>query len=388
MASSLFLVQFGLLYTSICLPILVLDRYGTVTDLAYAFGARIIPSVLMAPVAARMLTQWDARKLAAVSSVLMAAVTGVLPFAEDFVVFTLLLAAVGITSSVAVAGRMAVRGRVAAAADPVRVNSIVVGAQRVAMLTAPLAAGTTTSAANVALGFLLEAVLLVASSVLLLRLPVPAPPAADPSGARGPSGLLGAVKTYANIVLRPSLAVGPATLSTYGYMIYLGLRQVLLPLYLIDALGRPVSALGFVYTASAIGGIAGAVAARSLSPRRGFIGVFVWCTVIEAVMFSTLFLKENLVWLLVVFLVSGFLEAAATAIFFVIVQTELGNDEQGVFFSFFVPQCELFIGFGVLLAGAFAGVDLLYSLGGTSLVVLLVPLLLFTLPRRRTAQQT
>jgi hypothetical protein len=81
LATSVFVVQLGSLYTTICLPILILSKFGAVSELAIAIaiGSRILPAVLFSPFAAQMLSGRDARRVAASSSMMMAALVALLP---------------------------------------------------------------------------------------------------------------------------------------------------------------------------------------------------------------------------------------------------------------------------------------------------------------------
>jgi hypothetical protein len=304
-------------------------------------------------------------------------------------VFSLVLSLVGIVSSVAMSARLVVRGDLAEQFDTGYVNSFIVAAERVAMLAAPLGAAVTATPENVELGFYAEAAALVLSSGLIVAVPA----SRDRVKGSGVSGrrsgrrsrffqrcrsLVDEVIAYFCMMRDASTAVGAISVSSFGYMFYLGLRRVLLPIYIVASLNEPLNALGYIYAASAIGGLLGAIASPLVTRNAHLICAYVVLTVMEAGAFLTLFLVETLTWTLVVFAVSGFMEAVATAVFFVVVQAQVRPSRQGTFFGFFLPQCELFVGVGALFAGLLAGLPLVYSLGVVSAAVLVLPLLLFS----------
>src|SRR5512147_2126123 len=72
------------------LPILVAQRFGAGSELVLSLGVRILPKILLAPVSGEVLRRFGAVRVASLALGGVGALTMLLPWCTDFVLFQVL----------------------------------------------------------------------------------------------------------------------------------------------------------------------------------------------------------------------------------------------------------------------------------------------------------
>ena len=123
------------------LPILVAERYGAGMVLVLSLGLRIVPKVILAPLAGNLLRRLGAARLASTAMVAMALLTALLPWCENLILLQVLIGTIGTLDLFIVPGLLSLRGPVTPPGREMAANTMCSVADRAAKVVGPALGG-------------------------------------------------------------------------------------------------------------------------------------------------------------------------------------------------------------------------------------------------------
>jgi MFS family permease len=264
----------------VVLALRVHDVSGSGFAVAALFGALMLPVVLLAPVAGRLVDGFETRRVLLLVSLAQLVVAGGLVFADDVAPILVLTALVGAGAAIAGPAEAALVPAAAAGGDLARANGWVETARYTGFTAGPLIAAGLTAAGGTELGLAANAlsfaaVALAAATLRARRAPARQERAARASGAaspdaaallpgaapaRGRNGGLGLL--LADPVLRPTLG------AAVGALLFISAVMTAEVFYVRDVVGAGAAGYSLVYAGWMAGMVVGAVgiAARVKAP--------------------------------------------------------------------------------------------------------------------------
>lgn len=94
------------------LPILVADQFGVGVELVLSLGLRVLPKIVLAPIAGGLLRAFGAARVSSLALVGMAALTALLPWCGDFLLLQAAILTIGALDVFVTPGVLALRGPV------------------------------------------------------------------------------------------------------------------------------------------------------------------------------------------------------------------------------------------------------------------------------------
>ncbi|GAA4467326.1 MFS transporter [Phytohabitans houttuyneae] len=268
-------------FTTLAVPLLVLDATGSVATAGLLTGAMATTAVLTGLFAGVLVDRVDRRRLLVgcdvVRMLLLAAVPVIwlLPEPPIWPLFVLLPAASAVGITFQVAAVTAVRGLVPTE-EVTRANGRIFAGTSLAAVAGPAAAGGISGWVGPAWAIGVDAATFGLSALLLLlvRLPARATPAGEGTGRPWDEFLAGARFLLRHPVLRSLTA-----LLTVFILLTYGIDDVVI-YHLRHDLGQPDGTIGLVLMAGALGTVTGALVVARLRERLGFGACWIGSVVI------------------------------------------------------------------------------------------------------------
>ena len=123
------------------LPILVAERFGAGTALVLSLSWRILPKILLAPVAGVLLRRFGPARVACLALLGEAALTATLPWCRDFTVLQVVIAGVGALDVFMMPGLLSLRSTATPAGLELAGNSLCSMADRIGKTVGPAVGG-------------------------------------------------------------------------------------------------------------------------------------------------------------------------------------------------------------------------------------------------------
>ena len=123
------------------LPILVAERYGAGSALVLSLSWRILPKIVLAPVAGALLRRFGAPRIACLALAAEAVLTGALPWCHDFALLQVVIAGIGALDVFMMPGLMALRSTVTPDGLELAGNSLCSMADRIGKTVGPAIGG-------------------------------------------------------------------------------------------------------------------------------------------------------------------------------------------------------------------------------------------------------
>ncbi|PPF56014.1 hypothetical protein C5C13_11775 [Clavibacter michiganensis] len=369
--ASVFFVEMGSAILMIGLPLFVLSRYGLALDGAIAIGLRYLPGVFLGPWANFYLRRFSPKIIASVTTAGIAIVAVSITLTSQLWQVQVLSVLLGLLTTVDVPSRLAMRTWVTSPGKEMRINSMIVTVERVAITVGPLMAAGLAVVGGVTGAFYAQALLAIPAILTLLA--VPRPPIVDSVASDQ-----GVPDTYRLKQMRALLARFDPLVVAYSitallYMCGVGVRVIYLPI-LSDGSS---SLLGVFVAAFAVGGIAGGIASTRLRGNRQ--SAYMVASVLEGACWLVMATGAPLAVQVPVLVLAGVLESAATAVFLTAIQARLRPESIGTYYGWLVPTNDSFIFVGIVIAGMTSGLVIRESALALLLAAFCVlPVLIFT----------
>jgi predicted MFS family arabinose efflux permease len=338
------------------LPILVAERYGAGGALVLSLSWRILPKIVLAPVAGALLRRFGAPRIACLALAAEAVLTAVLPWCEDFALLQVVIAGIGALDVFMMPGMMSLRGTVTPEGLELAGNSLCSMADRIGKTVGPAIGGLAVTAGFVP-AFLGFAVAIGVAAIPVARLPRPQPDAASYgwSFVRLPG-------EFWRMLRGDRILVG-LLVCAVTYMVMLGGLRPFLFWANREWFGATDTAWTGLMAAQGAGAVIGALVAgtfnRALLRRASAYTLTMVTGVIEGLGHLLLVLcpvGEAGTWVAMgILAMTGIPEVIATATWFTVMQQRLTPERQGLFLAFTSPMWDCAYTVGVLSAGLHAG---------------------------------
>jgi MFS family permease len=359
------------------LPILVADRFGAGMALVLSLGLRILPKVILAPLAGVMLGRFGAPRLASTGLVLVAALTALLPFCSSLWLLQLVVAATGTLEVFITPGLLSLRGPVTPPGLEMASNTLCSVADRGAKVIGP-ALGGLAVLAGFAPAFAGFAVLIALSAIPVARLRTP--PRA-PGGRRQD----GTMRDFIRVVRDDRQIIGLA-IAGLTYMVMLGGLRPFLFWANRDWFGGLDSAWTGLLSAQGGGALVGAVVsalfARRLMRHMSAYTLCMMAGILEGLGHLLLLAAQTSGQAMVILALAGIPEILSTAAWFTAFQTRMTVAQQGLFFTILAPMWDLCFALGIgsaaLHAEGFVSLSAYWALVSLTATLPLIPLMFTT----------
>jgi hypothetical protein len=331
------------------LPILVAERFGAGMVLVLSLGLRIIPKVLLAPVAGGLLRRFGAARTASTAMLAMAALTGMLPWCSNLIVLQVVIGAIGTLDLFIMPGLLSLRGPVTPPGLEMAGNTLCSVADRMGKVAGPALGGLAVSF-GLAPAFAGFGLLIALSAIAVMRLAVPSEEVTVRSKSGTLIGFLGMMRSDKQI---PALLLAAVT-----YMVMLGGLRPFLFWANREWFGEPDTAWTGLLVAQGAGALVGALASALFVSRllRGMSAytLTLLTGIMEGAIHLLLLFAQTTTQAIVILALAGIPEIISTAAWFTAVQARLASSQQALFYTFAAPLWDLFFALGIASAALHA----------------------------------
>jgi hypothetical protein len=331
------------------LPILVAQRFGAGEELVLSLAARVLPKILLAPLAGRALQRFGATRQAGLALAGLGALTALVPLCGDFVQLQALIVLIGTLDVFIGPALMSLRGPLTPEGREMAGNTLCSVADRLAKILGP-ALGASVLIAGFPLAFALFGLAPVTAGILLRGLP-DIPP--DPNPSR--SAVAMALR-FLDMPRRDRRIVG-LLIAALTYMVLLGGLRPFLFWANRDWYGLADTGWTGLLVAQGVGALAGAALAGLFSAwcvnRVGAYALTLITGILEAWLLLLLVLAPGPVWAMAILALASAPEIISTASWFTAFQQRLSPSRQGVFFAFAGPLWDIAYVGGVSLGALY-----------------------------------
>jgi hypothetical protein len=334
------------------LPILVAERFGTGMVLVLSLGLRILPKLVLAPLAGLVLRRFGPNRTAGCAMLAMALLTALLPWCADVVLLQVLLGAIGTLDIFILPGLLSLRGPVTPPGLEMACNTLFSVSDRAAKIAGP-ALGGLAVAAGLVPAFVGFALLIALSAIPVLRLTGQASAAVSPTARRTGSGLVGFLR-----LLRVDRQITGLMIAAVTYSVMLGGLRPFLFWANRDWFGASDTAWTGLLIAQGVGALIGAVVSAVFVPRlMRTISAYTLAMVagiMEGSGHMLLLFVHTSAQAMTVLALAGIPEIISTAAWFTAIQARLSPDRQGSFYTFAAPLWDVAFAVGIASAGLHA----------------------------------
>jgi len=367
------------------LPILVADRFGVGVELVLSLGLRVLPKILLAPVAGGLLRRFGATGVSSRALLAIAMLTAVLPWCEDFLLFQVVIAVLGTLDVFVTPGLLSLRGPVTPPGLEMAGNTLFSVADRLAKITGPVIGGFAVLAGFVPAFFGFGAAILL-SALMIARLKGPPP---EPDASFGRAAFLLVPVDFLRMVKGDQQLLG-LLVCAVAYSAMLGGLRPFLFWANRDWYGGSDAAWTGLLAAQGIGALVGALLSglfsRVMLRCMSAYGLTLVTGVMEGVLHLALLLAADSTQAIVILALASIPEILSTVTWFTAMQGRLSPQRQAVFFTFAAPLWDAAFVLGVLSAGLHAGGSLtlgaFWAMASLTATLPIVPLLVLHLWRR------
>lgn len=331
------------------LPILVAQRYGAGMVLVLSLGLRIVPKVILAPLAGGLLRRFGAARLASTGMVAMAVLTALLPWCANLILLQVLIGTIGTLDLFIVPGLLSLRGPVTPAGREMAGNTMCSVADRAAKVVGPALGGLAVTA-GFAPAFAGFALLIALSAIPVSRLSVQVQ-------RHAPSTQTGSLTSFLQMI-RTDRQVAGLLVVAVTYMVMLGGLRPFLFWANRDWYGASDTAWTGLLVAQGAGALIGALASAVFVSRllRGMSAytLTLLTGIMEGAIHLLLLFARDSTQAIVILALAGIPEIISTAAWFTAMQARLAPGQQALFFTFAAPLWDLFFALGIASAGLHA----------------------------------
>ncbi|MDX3638423.1 MFS transporter [Streptomyces sp. MB09-02B] len=357
---SIFIVDLGIVSTSVALPLLLVEKYGVSLAAGVTFAIRLLPSILAGPVVGGVLAARDPRQVAVTSTLCSGVFAGLIPVSQALWQVQVLSLGMGIAAMFALPAWLVLRPAVIAEGEERRGNGLLVAAQRVPTLLGPPLVGLFVIAGNLSVVFLMEAVTAALAAVMIFRIP-PLPSDTSPvDDARSGQGLHKLLHQYARNtrallrVTTEDLFMRGATITSFTYSLAVALGRMMLLVLGAESFSQVSGFYGWMLAAMGVGGLCGSLFAGHL--RRVRTGtLYIVVMVVEALIWLTLPWLTNFLVALALMAMAGIMESTGYVLYYAEAQLRVPASLTGYYYAALIPVVDACTFVGTALGAFLAG---------------------------------
>ena len=246
------------------LPILVAERFGPGNALVVSLGLRVLPRIVLAPIAGAVLQRFGARRVGTTTLAVTGVLTVALPWCGNFMALQATILAIGMLDVFVSPAMLALRAAVTLRGTEMAGNTLFTSADRLAKFAGPVLGGLAVTAdfAIAYPGFGI-AILLAAGSVL--RVPSPSV-TAEPAALARSAQVASVLRDFVTMV-RGDLVLRALLFCAVPYMVTFGGMRPFLFWANAEWFGASDAAWTALLAAQGLGALIGALRLRHLRPR-------------------------------------------------------------------------------------------------------------------------
>ena len=363
------------------LPILVAERFGAGGELVLSLGLRILPKILLAPVAGGFLRRYGGARVASCALAAEGALTASLPWCDDFALLQVAIVAIGTLDVFVNPSLLSLRGPSTPPGLEMAANTLCSVADRFAKIIGPMIGGIAVLG-GFAPAFAAFGVAILGAALPIARLPAPPP---DPNTQQAGRFAFATSPMEFVAMVRNDRIMGGLLIAAVAYMVMLGGLRPFLFWANRDWFGASDAAWTGLLAAQGFGALIGALVSGVLG--RWFLRLMSAYTLtlvtglLEGVLHLCLLLTTTSTQAVVVLALASIPEILSTATWFTAMQGRLAAQQQGVFFSFAAPlwDCAFAVGLmsAALRANGTLSLGVYWALVSLISTVPLLPLLLW-----------
>jgi hypothetical protein len=331
------------------IPILVADRFGAGMVLVLSLGLRILPKVILAPVAAGLLRRLGAARIASTAMVAMAVLTVLLPRCHNLVLLQVCIGAIGTLDLFIMPGLFSLRVPVTPPGLEMASNTLCSVAERVGKVAGPAIAGLAITAGFDA-AFAGFAVMIALSAIPVARLSAATDSAATQAQTGSLAGFLRMIRTDQQVA---GLVIASVT-----YMVLFGGLRPFLFWANRDWFGASDAAWTGLLAAQGAGALIGALASAVFVSRllRGISAypLTLLTGFMEGSILLLLLLAQTSTQAIAILVLAGIPEIISTAAWFTAIQSRMLPSQQALFFTLVAPIWDVFFALGIASAALHA----------------------------------
>jgi hypothetical protein len=369
------------------IPILVAERFGAGMVLVLSLGLRILPKVILAPIAGGLIRRFGAARVASTAMLAMAVLTGLLPRCNNLVLLQVFIGAIGTLDLFIVPGLFSLRVPVTPPGLEMASNTLCSVADRVGKIAGPAIGGLAIIAGfNAAFaGF---AVLIALSAIPVARLSIPG----NVPSARAQTGsLIGFLR-----MIHTDRQVAGLVIASVTYMVMFGGLRPFLFWANRDWFGASDAAWTGLLAAQGAGALIGALASALFISRLlrdiAAYPLTLLTGMMEGSILLLLLVAQTSTQAIVVLALAGIPEIISTAAWFTALQSRMVPNQQALFFTFAAPLWDLFFALGIASAALHAegmlSLSAYWALMSLTPTLPLVPLLVIHLRHPSSSRRT
>jgi hypothetical protein len=336
------------------LPILVAERFGAGMVLVLSLGLRILPKVILAPVAGGLLRRLGAARVASTAMLAMAVLTALLPRCSNPVLLQVLIGAIGTLDLFIMPGLFSLRVPVTPPGLEMASNTLCTVADRIAKIAGPAIGGVAVTAGfDAAFGSFAALIALSAIPVARLAVPPNVPAARAQTGSLIAGSLIGFLR-----MIRTDRQVAGLVIASVTYMVMFGGLRPFLFWANRDWFGASDAAWTGLLAAQGAGALIGALASAAFASRllRGVAAypLTLLTGMMEGSILLLLLVAQTSTQAIVILALAGIPEIISTAAWFTALQSRMVSSQQALFFTFAAPLWDLFFAVGIASAALHA----------------------------------
>ena len=333
------------------LPILVAERFGAGTELVISLGVRIMPRIVLAPLAGVVLRRAGAARVAGFAMAAMGMLTALLPWCGTFPALQAVILAIGMLDVFIAPALLTLRSPVTPPGLAMASNTLFFSADRLAKFAGPAIGGLTVTV-GFAITYLAIAVFTVLAAVSITNIRTQPTAISRRSPARGVH-VLTVLREFRDTLRGDAVLVGLLVCSV-PYMVTLGGMRPFLFWANAEWFGASDAAWTMLLTAQGSGAIAGALVSgmfsRALLRVMSVYELLLVTSLMEGVLHVALLIAANTEQAMVLLILGGIPEMLAYATYFTLVQERLPFERQVVFYSMQQPLLDVAFVLGVAAA--------------------------------------
>jgi hypothetical protein len=336
------------------LPILVAERFGAGMVLVLSLGLRIVPKLILAPIAGGLLRRFGAARTASTAMLAMAVLTAVLPWCDNLILLQTVIGTIGTLDLFIMPGLLSLRGSVTPAGLDMAGNTMCSVADRIGKVAGPALGGLAVTAGLVP-AFAGFALLIALSAIPVVRLatPVEAPTTYSQTG----HSQTGSLTSFLRMV-RTDRQVAGLLVASATYMVMLGGLRPFLFWANRDWFGASDTAWTGLLAAQGGGALIGALASAlfvsRLMRRMSAYTLTMLTGIMEGGTHLLLLFAQTTTQAIVILALAGIPEIISTAAWFTALQLRLAPGQQAQFYTFVAPLWDLFFALGIASAALHA----------------------------------
>jgi predicted MFS family arabinose efflux permease len=318
------------------LPILIAERFGATSALVLGLGIRILPRIVLAPLAGAVLRRLHAGTVAVWGMAATGLLTALLPWCGEFVTLQLVILAIGMLDVFVMPALLTLRTPVTPRGLELAGNTLFFSADRLAKFAGPAIGGLMVMLLGLAAAFAAFAVLMILAAGALAFIP-----AQDRiESGEATSDKPGVLRDFVTMLRSDQVLTG-LLICAVPYMVTFGGMRPFLFWANAEWFGASDRAWTLLLAAQGVGAVVGGlvsgVSGRALQRAMSSYELMLVTSLFEGLLHVALLFATDSTAAVLILILGGVPETLAYATYFTCVQERLPQHRQAVFYALQQP---------------------------------------------------